>query len=77
MLTVWGGTALSALNVDAHILMSEDDPILDPTDLDKIDASEKLHIELLAHGGHCGFLTDFRFNSWADQRLIELFQNRM
>lgn len=67
------GAALNALDVDTHILMSEDDPILDAADLAKIDASDKLRVELLAHGGHCGFLTDFRFNSWADQRLTELF----
>ncbi len=68
------GAVLTALNVDTHILMSEDDPILDAADLNKIDAPDKLHIELLAHGGHCGFLTDFRFNSWADQKLTELFK---
>jgi predicted alpha/beta-fold hydrolase len=66
---------LAGLTIDSHIIASEDDPITCMGDLREAFAiPASLRIEITQYGGHCGFLKDFRLNSWADQRLLSLFK---
>mgnify|MGYP001062053724 FL=1 len=67
------GDALAGLAVPCHIILSQDDPMIPADDLERVARSEALTIETPEHGGHCGFLKDWRLNGWVDQRLLELF----
>ena len=67
------GDALLNLAVPTHIIHSVDDPIIDVNDLQKTASSDMLSIELTQYGGHCGFLEDFKLQSWTDRRLHQLF----
>lgn len=41
-------------------------------DLTRLPQSDMLSIECCQYGGHCGFVNNFKLDSWADARLIEL-----
>ncbi|MBM9514314.1 YheT family hydrolase [Desulfogranum marinum] len=65
---------LASLEIPTHIICSTDDPITAMPGGDLSTLSPIVDIEQVNFGGHCGFLQDFRLTSWADQRLVEIFQ---
>lgn len=65
---------LASIEVPTHIICSTDDPITAMLGGDLSALSPTLDVEQVNFGGHCGFLQDFRLTSWADQRLVEVFQ---
>ncbi len=66
------GPRLRHLAVPSHLITSRDDPVCLVDDLHKIDASDALQIEITEHGGHCGFIENWRLDSWIDRRIVEL-----
>jgi uncharacterized protein len=66
------GDALAKLAVPSHIIAAADDPVIDVEHLDHLARPSCLSIEVTAHGGHCGFIKNFRMESWLDERLVEL-----
>ena len=67
------GDRLKTLEIPAHMIVANDDPILPAEDVDKINASEHLIVERQDHGGHCGFIKDLKGRSWVEERLVEIF----
>ncbi|WP_372798826.1 YheT family hydrolase [Litorivivens sp.] len=67
------GDALSHLQAPCHIIAAEDDPICGAEDLPNLAKHPNLTVETTAHGGHCGYVSNFRLDSWIDQRLLDLF----
>jgi uncharacterized protein len=68
------GEALADLQVPSYIIASLDDPVIPAKDIEKLATPDCLTIETTRHGGHCGFLEDFRLRSWADRIMAEIFQ---
>lgn len=64
------GDYLEGLEVPTLIITAEDDPIIPIGDFRDLPAVEALEIEVLARGGHCGFIENWRMDSWIEQRLI-------
>jgi hypothetical protein len=69
------GDRLADLRIPATIIASMDDPVIPASDLDELAATEQLAVETHPHGGHCGFILDWRMQSWSDRRLAELFES--
>lgn len=67
------GDVLTALTIPAHIISSLDDPVIPHEDIERIARPENLTVTTLPHGGHCGFITGPRMNSWADETLAAWF----
>ena len=67
------GDTLANLSIPSHLILSQDDPMIPCEDLERIARTEALTIETPRHGGHCGFLMNWRLDGWIDQRLLELF----
>lgn len=67
---------LARLTVKSHIIATRDDPITRLGDLESAASPPpaSLQLEITPYGGHCGFIGDFRLNSWVDQRLLSLFR---
>jgi len=65
------GPALSALEVQSRILCSRDDPMIPAEDLRRLARPRALQVVLTRHGGHCGFLEDWRLNSWINGAIVE------
>ncbi len=67
------GDALANLQVPSHIIAAQDDPICGAEDLPNLAKTPNLTIESTPHGGHCGYVSNYRLDSWVDKRLLELF----
>lgn len=67
------GDTLANLAIPSHIILSQDDPMIPVDDIEHLAKSEQLTIETPRHGGHCGFLIDWRLRGWVDDRLLQLF----
>ncbi|QFU76612.1 alpha/beta fold hydrolase [Halioglobus maricola] len=68
------GSTLENLRVPSHIILSQDDPMIPCDDLKDLANSPALSIETPRHGGHCGFLMNWKLDGWIDQRLLELLR---
>lgn len=68
------GDRLDALACSAHIIASEDDPIILSQDLDSLPQHPLLKVERTQYGGHCGFVENWRFDCWIDQRILQLIE---
>lgn len=69
------GERLAQLCIPCHILSSRDDPVIPSADLACLAQPAALSVEITEHGGHCGFIMDWRFHSWIDRRLEQLFHS--
>lgn len=67
------GARLANLHTPAWLITSADDPIVPAGDLAAMYAPDALTIEQTTHGGHCGFLQNMHFDSWVEQRMVEIF----
>jgi predicted alpha/beta-fold hydrolase len=68
------GDTLAGLAVPSQLIISLDDPIIPADDLRHIASSDCLTVETTAHGGHCGFLMNWRMQGWIERRFLELFR---
>ncbi len=68
------GDALAGLNAPAYILAAADDPVIPVADIARLARPSSLTVEVCDYGGHCGFVERLGSPSWADQRILELFE---
>jgi len=57
---------LSKLRVPATMLLAEDDPVIPVGGLARVVRPDCLEVLTTTHGGHCGFISDYRLNCWSD-----------
>jgi predicted alpha/beta-fold hydrolase len=65
------GNALAELAVPARLIAAADDPVIPIGDLKDVAVTPALEIDVLARGGHCAFLEDYRLRSWIDRAVLE------
>ena len=58
-----------------YLHFSEDDMIIPVEDVYSLKNNEKINITVTKYGGHCGFLSNWRFDSWQDERALELISS--
>ena len=56
------------------IITAQDDPVVPYSDFHGLADREGLRFLAPKYGGHCGFVENFRLRSWAEHRLLELFE---
>lgn len=64
------GDRLAGLQVAASILTSEDDPIIPVADFRLLQLPTHAELRIVRHGGHCGFLENWRLESWAERFVL-------
>lgn len=70
------GDYLAGLEVSSLIVTAADDPIIPLADFELLARPPALDVEVWPHGGHCGFLANWRLESWIEQRIVsELCQH--
>lgn len=70
------GDYLEGLEIPSLIITAADDPIIPISDFEALARPEALELEIWPHGGHCGFLANWRLESWIEQRIVsELCQH--
>lgn len=67
------GDRLSVLSVPSTILTSADDPVVPVADFEKLPANPHLELIIARHGGHCGFLKNWKMDSVAEDLIAERF----
>lgn len=65
---------LQAAKAPLAIITAQDDPVVPFSDFHDIKDREGLRFLAPRYGGHCGFVESFRLNSWAERRVLELFE---
>ena len=68
---ITGGTMLSTV-CPCYLHFSKDDMIIPYQNIKQLALNDQLHTTVTEYGGHCGFLMNWRFDSWQDQRMLEL-----
>lgn len=63
------GDYLAGLETSTLIITAADDPIIPIADIRALPRPPALDIEVLEHGGHCGFLANWHLDSWIEQRV--------
>lgn len=63
---------LRGLTVPSHIIAAADDPVIDVSHLERLARPPCLSVEISKYGGHCGYIENFRMQSWLDQRIAEV-----
>lgn len=63
------GERLAGLAVPATILTAEDDPIIPVADFHELALPDHAELVITRHGGHCGFIENLGFESWAERFL--------
>jgi uncharacterized protein len=56
------------------IITAQDDPVVPFGDFHGLADTPELRFLAPKYGGHCGFVEDFRLRSWAERRILELFE---
>ena len=64
------GTALASVAVPTRILLAADDPVIPVQDLGSIARPAAIEVDLLARGGHCGFIDSLTGQSWIDREIV-------
>ncbi len=67
------GECLAGLTIPAEILLAQDDPVIPVAGAARLAPSPALSVRHTRHGGHMGFLTDWRLGSWLDDYLARQF----
>jgi predicted alpha/beta-fold hydrolase len=71
------GNGLGQLRIPCHIISSRDDPVIPAKDLKNLAKGDRLDLIITDHGGHSGFIGDYRLNSWAERTMAQLFEGPM
>jgi uncharacterized protein len=61
--TLTGGR-FSELSVPLLVLTAADDPMIPVEDFLKLEGNHQLRVRVERHGGHCGFLQNYRLQAW-------------
>jgi predicted alpha/beta-fold hydrolase len=67
------GDRLSDLEVPSLILTAADDPVIPVDDIRALATNPALEVHVSDHGGHCGFLKNWKFESWTEDVIAERF----
>jgi len=68
-----GGSKLERLAVPSSILTSEDDPVVPVGDVALLHENPCIEIDVTEFGGHCGYLKNWRLESWAEEYIADRF----
>ncbi|HEU4616993.1 MAG TPA: alpha/beta fold hydrolase [Gammaproteobacteria bacterium] len=64
------GDVLARLSIPAWLLAARDDPVIPSDDLTAVARPDALEVTLAPWGGHCGFVENFKLESWLDRRVL-------
>ena len=57
---------LAELAVPTTILTTRDDPVIPVDDFEELNLPDHVELDIAPHGGHCGFITGWRFGTFTD-----------
>lgn len=67
------GDRLASLSVPSTLLTAADDPVVPVSDIDGLPKNPALEVVVTRLGGHCGYLKNWKLESWAEDFIVERF----
>lgn len=67
------GGRLGGLEVTSEILLADDDPVIPVGDVTRLARPPALSVRRSRYGGHCGFIANYRLESWLDDYAARFF----
>jgi len=64
------GDQLARLAVRTWILTSRDDPVIPVDDFERLQLPDNVEVDITARGGHCGFISDLKLSSFAEDYIV-------
>lgn len=68
------GSVLDSTIAPCYLHFAEDDRIIPVEGVDQLSKNPNIHIMVTKFGGHCGYMSNWRGESWQDQRVLEIIQ---
>lgn len=68
-----GGGRLAGVAIPATLLAAADDPVVPVRDFAALPDNPCLEVRIVPHGGHCGFLKNWKLESAAEDLVLERF----
>lgn len=68
------GERLAGLEVPSLALTAADDPVIPVQDFRELAPSRALEVHICPRGGHCGFLKNWKFESWSEDVIVDRFR---
>ena len=65
------GDQLARLAVRTWILTSRDDPVIPVEDFERLQLPGNVEVDITQRGGHCGFISDLKLSSFAEDYIAE------
>ncbi|MBS0432313.1 MAG: alpha/beta fold hydrolase [Proteobacteria bacterium] len=62
---------LAQLAVRTWTLTSRDDPVIPVEDFERLQLPDNVELDITARGGHCGFISDLKLSSFAEDYIVE------
>jgi predicted alpha/beta-fold hydrolase len=69
------GDRLAPLRVPSTLLTSSDDPVIPVGDVDTLPDNPFLEVWVTRRGGHCGYLKNWKLESWTEDLIADRFMN--
>lgn len=69
------GPTLAHTVCPCYVHFAKDDMIIPIDGIGLLANNQNLHITSSEHGGHCGFIMNWRGDSWQDTRVLEIIKN--
>ncbi len=66
------GERLSGITVPTTIVTAADDPVIPVSDFHRLKLSDSTRLHIAAHGGHCGFIENWKLESWVNRVMPSL-----
>lgn len=63
---------LDAIKTNCLVIYSDDDPIINAQDFDRLKSNEYVTIEAQTYGGHCAFINNWSMDNWAVNRIVRV-----
>ena len=60
-------------NIQTDVILAADDPVIPLSSAHHFTSTDHFTLRIFNQGGHCGFVQNWRFDSWVDHELVRLF----
>lgn len=69
------GAVLDNTIAPCYLHFAEDDMIIPVAGVNTLSSNPNVHISVSKHGGHCGFISNWKGESWQDERVLSIIKS--
>jgi len=68
------GERMAETIAPCHLFFAKDDMIIPVEGIDELAINPDLHVTVTEHGGHCGYIKNWKWDCWQDEQALKLIQ---